>query len=229
MEIGKIKFRIIEIIFVIALLLPIVMIVKAEIKVDMSIANTKKILNNIDADEFQEKIIERLKKSSLNLNTSDIKTYFELFSEIDYDILEMCTYSSKDETLKNFMFAFIVNEDDEKGIAIPLFKINRYTDETFATIEYYDYDYNSIINNAINDVLEKEYGLERGMDRYYGMRYEKNFRGSYHKPQKYGPYASIKYKDKDVANEILKEIEDTDYIFDSWYESKKTLIWGLLD
>lgn len=229
MEIGKIKFRIIEIIFVIALLLPIVMIVKEEVKVDMAIANTKKILSNIDADEFQEEIIKKLKKSNLNLNTSYIKTYFEVFKDMDDDILEMCTYSSKDDDLKNFVFAFIVDEYEKEGIAIPLFKINRYKDDTFATIEYYNFGYNDSVTNAINNVLEKEYDIKGGTYAYHGIRYSQKFQGSYHKPSQFGPYASIKYKDRDVANEILKKVEDTDYIFDSDYESKRAWIWGLLD
>ena len=74
MEIGKIKFKIIVTIFIIALLLPIIMIIIEEIKVSIAINNTKDILSNINAKEMQEEIIDRLKDSKINVNTSSIKT-----------------------------------------------------------------------------------------------------------------------------------------------------------
>lgn len=235
MKLGKIKFRIMVIIFIIALLVPVVMIVKEEILVSKSISNTKKILSNIEAKEMQKEIIEKLKESEININTSSVKTQFELFQKADEDILKACTYSSNDNNEKDFVYAFITDKKEEKCVAIPLFKIVSDSNGKFKTIEYIsgrNWINNSIVDNAINEVLRTKYGLEKGMG-YYGIRYQKKYYGPMHEPKIIGNNKSLKYKDSDFAKEIIKEINTGNYV-EYYYndlikESEITAIWGLLD
>lgn len=235
MKIGKIKFRIMVIIFIIALLVPVVMIVKEEILVSKSISNTKKILSNIEAKEMQNEIIEELKDSKININTSSVKTQFEVFQKVDENVLKACTYSSNYDDEKDFVFAFITDEREEKGVAIPLFKIVSDSDGNFKKIEYVsggNWFSNNIVGTAINDVLRTKYGLEKGMG-YYGIRYEKKYYGPMHEPKIIGDKKSLKYKDSDFAKEIIKEITNRNYV-EHYYndlikKSEITVIWGLLD
>lgn len=235
MEIGKFKFRIMVIIFIIALLVPVVMIVKEEISVSMSISNTKKILSNIKAEEMQEEIIERLKNSQININTSSLETQFEVFQEVDKDILKKCTHSTSDYKAKDFVFAFITDKEEEKGVAIPLFKIVSDSDGKFKNIEYVSGDewFNGyMVVDAINDVLKTEYGLEKGMG-YYGMRYEEEYYGPMHEPSIIGDDYSLKYTDSDFAKELIQKMNKGNY--EEYYyaslikEADKSVIWGLLD
>lgn len=233
MEIGIIKFKIIVTIFIIALLLPIIMIIIEEIKVSIAINNTKDILSNINAKEMQEEIIDRLKDSKINVNTSSIKTEIEAFQEADEDIIKACTYSSNNDSEKDFVYAFIIDEKEENVVAIPLFRIESDSNGYFKNIEYVsNWFYNINILEKINDVLKTNYGLEKGMG-YYGRRYEKTYYGPWHKPSVMGDDKYIQYKDSDFAEEIAKEITDNRY--DERYysniikDSEKSVIWGLLD
>ncbi len=234
MKIGKYKFKLMVIIFIISLILPIIMIVKEEIKVSLSIKNTKDILSDIDADEMKEEIIDKLKDTDLNVNTSSIKTEFEEIQKIDKDILKMCTYSSGDDE-KGFVYAFIIDEDEEKGIAIPLFRIKSDSDGMFKNIEYISghnwLDSDSYISSAINNVLKTEYGLEDAMG-YHGMRYSREYYGPAHKPSIIGDEKSIKYRDEDIASEIIKEFNhggSSSYYNHILYTKERTVIWGFLD
>ena len=156
MEIGKIKFKIIVTIFIIALLLPIIMIIIEEIKVSIAINNTKDILSNINAKEMQEEIIDRLKDSKINVNTSSIKTEIEAFQEADEDIIKACTYSSNNDSEKDFVYAFIIDEKEENVVAIPLFRIESDSNGYFKNIEYVsNWFYNINILEKINKLKEK--------------------------------------------------------------------------
>lgn len=233
MEIGKIKFRVMVTIFIIALLVPIVMIVKEEVVVSMAIDKTRKILSNISAEEMQEKVIEKLEESEININTSSLKTTIGAFQKVDEDIVEACTYSKDDDDAKKFVYAFITDKKERKGIAVPLFKIESDSDGNFKRVEYINDTYNNYTYKAIDSILKEEYGLERGMG-YYGMRYARRYEGSMHKPRIIGDKKYIKYKDTDFAIEIMQEILDSEYY--SEYTCKSILneperlaIWGILD
>lgn len=237
MEIRKGLYRIIKLIFTIAILLPIIMLARAEILVKIEIRNTKEILSNIDADEFQEEIIERLEDSIINIDKKSTKTTFEVFQDVDSDIMDMCTYASKNDIAEDYVCAFIVDSREETGMLIPLFKIESDKNGKFKKIEYCSVSYwfkDNFLEKSINDVLESEYGLKRGMAYYGGYKYSQAFYGPMHKPSKIGIHQSLRYKDKDFATEILEDLNDYDIDNEYYYKSLLnsdaiTVIWGLLD
>lgn len=237
MKIRKGLYIIIKIIFIIAVLLPIIMLAKAEISVNIKIRNTKKILSSIDANEFQKKIIERLEDSPINIDNGSTKTTFEVFQNIDDDIMDMCTYASKYDVAQDYVCACIVDNKKETGMLIPLFKIDSDNNGKFKKIEYFSTDYwfsSDFAEEAINSVLESEYGLKRGMAYYGGHKHSRAFYGPMHTPSQIGTHLSLRYKDKDFAVDIIKALNDNSIDNEYYYSSllngsQITVIWGLLD
>lgn len=206
MEVSKIKYRILTIIFLIALILPIVMIIASEIKVSLAISDTKKILSKIDADEMQQEIISELKNSNFNINSSNIQTKFETLRAIDTNTWNTCCSSRKGSYDEDFVYAFIINTKEKTGLAIPLFKIESTSHGKFKKITYineYTWFNSYIIIDSINKVLDK-HGLKGGIYAYHGRRYST----TYSKYSANGKSAYLQYKDSDFAIEILQKINN---------------------
>ena len=230
MEVSKIKYRILTIIFIIALILPIVMIIAAEIKVSLAINDTKNILNNLDADEVQQEILVELKNSNFNINSSDIQTKFETLNKVDSNTWNACSSSRKSSYDNDFVYAFIVNTKEKTGLAIPLFKIESTSHGKFKKITYineYTWFNSYIISNSINKVLDK-HGIKGGAYAYHGRRYS----NTYCQYSVNGNSAYLQYKDSDFAIEVLQKIDkatDNYYYKNIITKSSNLNAWGFVN
>lgn len=230
MEVSKIKYRILTIIFLIALILPIVMIIATEIKVSLAISNTKNILSNIDASKVQQEIINELKNSNFNVNSSDVQTKFETLKKVDSDTWNTCSSSQKSYYDSDFVYAFIVNTKEKTGLAIPLFKIESTSNGKFKNITYlneYTWFNSYTIANSINKVLDK-HGIKGGMYAYHGRRYS----STYTKYSVYCKSSYLQYKDSDFAIEVLQKIDnntDNYYYKTTISKSSNFNAWGFVN
>ena len=236
MKVNRIKFKIIVSILIIIALVPIVIIGTDRISTAIRVSKTRNALGQIYAKELETKIIDKLRTTGINLNTSTIKTTFEKYQDVDDDILKLCTYNDKSSnTYKDFICIFIT--ENNKGIAIPLFKIESYSDGKFKTIEFVEgftwFD-SFIVFDTITEILRTEYNAE-----YF---YANEFYGPSRKPKVLGKQMSIMYKDKDFATDILVEIMfkvndfyvDKEVLRQITYTSlsnmkERSVIWGLFD
>lgn len=149
---------------------------------NIKIKSASKKLSNINAQELQLKIIERLEKSPLNINTETTKTEFRTLDstkteleeviEIGYSVADSYNNNvlnngkKEDRPYEKFISAYIYNKEKNSiGVAIPCFLIESDDNGNVKRIEYWD-DYNdsnfigAIIQQEIENVLKVEYNID---------------------------------------------------------------------
>lgn len=238
MKVNRIKFKIIVSILIIIALVPIVIIGTDHISNAIKISKTRNALEQLYAKELETKIIDKLKTTKINVNTSTIKTTFEKYQYVDDDIFKLCTYNNKSSNIyKDFICMFIT--ENNKGIAIPLFKIESYSNGKFKTIEFLDgseWFWKPIVGDTIQQIIKSECNIENS---YF---YCNEFYGASRKPKVLGKEMQLMYKDRDFAADILADIivsgdnhySSTEEIRIMTYTrlsdmKERSVIWGLFD
>lgn len=133
------------------------------------IKQTKEKISQINAQELQEKLINELKNTSLNVDTSSIQTQFGTKTITDsmdtalrfYYGLVMKNYSNVD----GYVFAFVSSKDRNIGVAIPCFKIESDSNGNFQNIVFPSntgslIPIRKIMWETIQKVLEEEYNID---------------------------------------------------------------------
>lgn len=148
----------------------------------IKIKSASKKLSNINTQELQQKIIERLEKSPLNVNNETTKTEFrtldgtktelEKIIEMGYEVADAYNNNvlnngkKEDRPYEEFISAYIYNKEKNSiGVAIPCFFIESDDNGNVKRIEYWD-DYNdcmfigAIIQQEIENVLKMDYNID---------------------------------------------------------------------
>jgi hypothetical protein len=192
----------------------------------VKINQVKNKLSEINVDEFQTKIIDRLKQSPLNVNTKTYKTEFrtldknktELEKTIDmlsdfvdgYHTEVLKDNKTEDRPYTYFVTAFITNIDDSSiGIAIPCFTIQSDSNGNLKSIEYLDGTYTeysfigAIIRSEIQNVLNTEYNINTNV--LNDLRYKNNKNISF---QSNNDKIRMHFSDEDTLIKIFKTISN---------------------
>ena len=183
----KKKTIIISCIVILAIILTIVGIIMVPF-INASIEKTK--LSKINAKEFESKIIEELKNTSLNINSSTGKTYFGTLNDYDNEAsktikawislakLKEDNYKSNYEDLERFIYAYILENNSDNYIIVPLFKIESDNNGNFKKIIYTFDSEMPLTNktgNAFKKVLKEQYNIK--CDSEYSNKYFNNYEG----------------------------------------------------
>lgn len=180
----KIKKKTIKILIALIVAIAIILVgvlLAPVINTNIKIKNTEIKLGQINAKEFENKIIEEIKNTPLNINNDTIKTSFGTLDTIDniastgmetyIDLLTMQGeeyYKTEYEDLKNFIYAYILEYKSNKVenyIVVPLFKIDSDNNGNIKKIIYATDAAKTPITSFTADtfmkVLKNEYNIER--------------------------------------------------------------------
>lgn len=162
----KIKKKTLKIIIAIILVIAISfvgIIVSKLIINENQIKQTEEKLSKIDVKELKQSLIDELKNTSLNVNTSSFKTFFgteeDFFNKSDGDIalgFAVGLHYKEENPFKDVVSAYIMNNNGG-GMVIPCFKIVCDNNNNFKYI-LYQTDSKYIIN-AVRKVLETKYDI----------------------------------------------------------------------
>lgn len=154
---------------IVMIILAIIILISVMIGIVIPIIQKSQIKNNlskINATDFENKIIERLKDSKLNVNTSTLSTEIGTYEEISKnanDNLKLRLSSigllyemeQKEELYKDYVSAFV----GESVVIIPLFRIEKDSNGNFKSIEYVESQLGVSVETIIFDVLKEEYNI----------------------------------------------------------------------
>lgn len=177
------------------------------IQKDMEIYKTKEILSGINSKELETKIIEKLKTTSMNVNTSSLKTIFgtaetlsEEFEEISKLRLQLSIHYGKNyNPYEDYVSAYIINKD-ENGIVIPCFKIVSDDKGNFMYILYLNSS-NFEVSRVVDKVFKEDYGIN--ID-YNNSKYYNKFikEGNL----KYQENIQIYISNEEIASTAIREV-----------------------
>lgn len=218
---------ILAIIIVLVIGIVIVNIMKPKILV----SQTEKKISQIDASQLQEKIIEELKNTALNINKSQIKTDFQVcdINRKDYFCeniaFDSIFYAPSENYFDNFVFATITKDKQENFLYIPCFKITSDSNGKVKNIEYLcsdHYDIYIIIEKSINKVLKDVYNLNTPIEN-VSYKYGYNQSNTYvdwlkidKKDYRYEIISIITQKDKNSIKEIEQKDNSSIINISSW-------------
>lgn len=177
--------------------------------------NVKGQLSQINAKEFEEKLINELKNTSLNVNTESMETVFD--DEIDentgmvlkfyYDLV----MHNNSKNGQGYVFAFVSDKTDkERGVAIPCFKIESDSNGNFKNITFPSntssrLPLRRIVWDTVVKVLKNEYNIDASK---YEINKGKEFIAK-------GVGIMMTDKNSDFAMTAFEEIVDNTYGY-SW-------------
>lgn len=202
-------FAITAIVIVLIISIVIVNIMKPKILV----SQTEKKISQIDANQLQEKIIEELKNTALNVNKSSIKTDFQICDINNKDYFgenigfASIFYAPSENYFDNFVFATIIKETQENFLYIPCFRITSDSNGKVKNIEYLcsdQYDIYTIIENSINRVLKDDYNINTPIGKVSDIKY------GYNQPNRYALMDWLQIDKKDYRYEIISAITHKD-------------------
>lgn len=165
----KINKKTLKIIIITILIIAIAVfgvIVSRVIINENQIKQTEEKLNKIDIKELEQSLIEELKNTSLNVNTSSFKTFFgteeDFFNESNENIalgFAVSLHYKEGNSFKDYVSAYIMpNDNSGRGMVIPCFKIVCDNNNNFKYILYQtDSKY---IRDVITKVLETKYDID---------------------------------------------------------------------
>lgn len=165
----KIKKKMLKMIIVIILIIAIAVlgvIVSKVIINENQIKQTEERLSKIDVKELEKSLIEELKNTSLNVNTSSFKTFFgteeDFFNESDENKalgFAVSLHYKEGNPFKYYVSAYIMpNDNNGGGMIIPCFKIVCDNNNNFKYILYQtDSKY---IRDVVTKVLETKYDID---------------------------------------------------------------------
>lgn len=240
-SVKKTTLKIIITIIIIIVVIVVGIVAGKNIMINTDIKKMEEKLGQIDAKEFQEKIIKELEKSSLNI--SDAKVSGESMPVETY-------FSDTFDNSDGFVMAVSLwwwDTEESNGIAFPCFKIKSDSAGKFQTIEYISgltWFENNVIEDIIKKVFKEEYNIDMHLIGKNYDRYCAKFSGPEHKPAIIGQHLNIEYDDGMFSNALLQltlESVITSYegkcTNDFYYEyinnilekEATTVIWGRLD
>lgn len=133
----------------------------------MKIKNTEEKLSQINAQEFEDKLIEELKKTKLNVNTSNISTNicsWEEMSNLEQFVvipIELFYSANKQDNPYEESISAYITSNSEGTVAIPLFKIESDNNGKFKKITYTERALKeNIVPSVIEKVLKNEYDID---------------------------------------------------------------------
>ena len=227
--------KIMWIVLLIIIVIPVGIVAVPNIMTNKDINEMERKLSEIDAEELQEKIIEKLSPVTLFFTSDDLLVSTEVLDTL--------------EETDNFVtaiisFTWMDNFPDTCKTAIPCFKIKSDSKGKFQTIEYIsgtDWFCEDIIQEAIVNVFKESYNIDMhlvGEDR---EKYCSKFLGFDHKPEVKGKSMEVKFTDYREALLAMAQliennnprITDEDYAYDlasqALEKEATTTIWGRLD
>lgn len=163
----KVIISIIAVLLIIAIIALIVGVVLPNVKRNQ----IKNKLSQINAEDLQEKMIQEIEKTELNINTEKLSTTIGTFEmaeksnetkNIDKLFANAELYyalTGNTNDFKNYVFAYIIGEDNELVI-IPCFKIESDSNGNFKSIKCKWSKISHKVTNIFLDVLEKDYGIK---------------------------------------------------------------------
>ena len=183
---------------IIALVLVIIIvvvgiIVKEPISNNIIIKDTENKISQINAKELETELINSLKNTSLNVNTSRYKTEFEICNKNSNEQLSGTMsitagfYGPSEDYFENFVCAVISDKNSKFnfGIVFPCFRITSDNSGKVRNIEYVSYDNLGISDNVhktMNSILRNKYGIKKDIisvnDIKIKQKYEYHFRKS---------------------------------------------------
>ncbi len=208
------------------------------ISTNIKIKETETTLSQINVKELENKLIEELKQTNLNVNTSNYKTIFGTLEELEnvgekeeniytFLITSHQLFSNNGETSNlqpDFISAYIIDTNSNTSarvVSIPLFKIESDNNGKFKNIIYTERALKeSIVPSIIEKVLKDEYGIDMlivGNEKYNKM-FNKLFNSD---------IATIYYYPKDFFVNVLEEIKGNTITNANIYEEYSTTIFGL--
>lgn len=165
-KIKKKTFKIIIIAILIIAIAVFGVIVSRVIINENQIKQTDEKLSKIDVKELEQSLIEELKNTSLNVNTSSFKTFFgteeDFFNESNENKalgFSVSLHYKEGNPFKDYVSAYIMpNNNSGRGMVIPCFKIVCDNNNNFKYILYQsDSKY---IREAVIKVLETKYNID---------------------------------------------------------------------
>lgn len=199
------------------------------ISTNIAIKNTEKKLSQINAEEFETKLIKELEKTKLNVNTSNISTKICSWEEIskskENEMFVMGAEifygaNKQDNPYEKSISAYITSKSKET-IAIPLFRIESDNSGKFKKIIYTERALKeSIVPSVIEKVLKDEYGIDMlivGNEK-YNTKFNKLFNSE---------ISTIYATEKDLTK-ILNEMQGSNFSsFPKSYNEYSTTEFGL--
>ena len=135
------------------------------------VKETKEKISKINAEELKERIIEELKNTPLNINTSSLKTTFgnqeEFAEEVDgFGLNKGIDFhygkANTDNPYEDCISAYISTYDGKSGIVIPCFKVVSDNNGNLQYILYATgFPYN--VSEVVGEVLKREYNIDKNL------------------------------------------------------------------
>lgn len=175
------------------------------------IKQTEEKLSKINSKELETFLIEELKSTSLNVNTSSIKTIFGTgerfaseFNGVSALDFALSLHYKEENPFEDYISAYIVTNNGENGIVIPCFKIISDNNGNFKYILYLT---NSKFNvsDVVNKVFKTKYNINillTGNNKYYDRFIAEGNKKYQEKMQIY-----LGITEEENAINIAKEIE----------------------
>lgn len=205
----KIQVKKRNVIIAVAILLVVIIGVVATIFVipNMKISQTHKKLSEINAEELETKIIQKLETSPINVSTSSISTTFKVNNEEPSGTGILYEASAKSYKFINISIKGTITE----FISIDCCKIESNDNGTVKSIEFIEPSVNSgecdliaeIVYDTIKNVLETEYNIDTSI--ISSLRYKNNpkIKFSFNKDEK-----TIVMSDYEWGVTVLKTISN---------------------
>mgnify|MGYP001861100364 CR=1 FL=1 len=195
-KIKKKKLKILGIIILVIGVIIATVFLTRFILTNIKINNTEKELSQINAEELQTKIIEKLKETPMNINLSYgnqmiITEFVDNYEETNGYVTALILYTKGG------------NIYNSEGVAIPCFKIESDSNGNFKNIKYIYASFDSIVNEAVERVFKDEYNIDVVITN--NARYNSHFRSS-------GFDNSLKIirTNEDFLESVVKKITDED-------------------
>lgn len=195
-KIKKKKLKILGIIILVIGVIIATVFLTRFILTNIKINNTEKELSQINAEELQTKIIEKLKETPMNINLSYgnqmiITEFVDNYEETNGYVTALILYTKGG------------NIYNSEGVSIPCFKIESDSNGNFKNIKYIYASFDSIVNEAVERVFKDEYNIDVVITN--NARYNSHFRSS-------GFDNSLKIirTNEDFLESVVKKITDED-------------------
>lgn len=210
----KIKKKTFKIIIIAILIIAIAVfgfIVSRVIINENQIKQTEEKLSKIDVKELEQSLIEELKNTSLNVNTSSYKTFFgteeDFFNESNENTalgFAVSLHYKDRNPFKDYVSAYIMpNDNSGGGMVIPCFKIVCDNNNNFKYILYQS-DTNFDMTNVVKKIFKTKYDIV--MYNFKNDKYFEKFIVEGNKKYKETLEIYINLYDDDIIS-IAREIE----------------------
>lgn len=195
----KIKKRTLKILGIVILVVAVIIVavfLTHFILTSIKINQTEKKLSQINAEELQTKIIEKLKETPMNINLSYGNQMI------------MTEFVDNYEDTNGYVTALILytkgtNIYNGEGVAIPCFKIESDSNGNFKDIKYIYASFDSIVNEAVERVFKDEYNIDVVITN--NARYNSHFRSF-----SFDNSLKIIRTNEDFLESVVKKITDED-------------------